>query len=99
MSAAFGERYLVMDFLGSYQDTSGLAQFTHRMLLDIAVTNTLPRPSIPTAYSRVTVVLLVAFGFQLGVFLAEPAIRQLGASGVRAGALGFPWHHFTSSWA
>ena len=78
-----------MDFLGSYQDTSGLAQFTHRMLLDIAVTNTLPRPSIPTAYSRVTVVLLVAFGFQLGVFLAEPAIRQLGASGVEQGRLGF----------
>ena len=57
-------------------------QLAQRMLLDVPVADALPGAAIPTAYSRVTVVLLVAFGFHLGVLLAEPAIRQLGASGV-----------------
>ena len=94
--AALRERYLVMHLFGGGQPAIPLAQLTQRMLLDVPVADALPGAAIPAAYSRVTVVLLVAFGFRFGVLLAEPAIRQLGASGVRTGALGFCWHRSTS---
>ena len=77
-----------MHLFGGGQSAIPLAQLTQRMLLDVPVTDALPGAAIPAAYSRVTVVLLVAFGFCFGVLLAEPAVRQLGAAGVRTGALG-----------
>ena len=67
-----------------------------RMLLDVPVADALPGAAIPAAYSRVTVVLLVAFGFRLGVLLTEPAVRQLGTAGVRTGTLGLCGHCSTS---
>lgn len=74
VSAALGQGHLVVDFLGRNQSAFLLAHLTQRMLLHIAVTDTLPSPSVSTAYSRVSVVLLVAFGFCLCVFLTEPAV-------------------------
>ena len=97
--AAFRERHLVMNLLGGGQSAFPLAQLAQRVLLDVPVTDAFPGAAIPAAYSRVTVVLLVAFGFRLGVLLAESAIRQLGTAGVRTGALGFCRHRFTSLWA
>ena len=96
MCSTFGQRLFVVYFLGGCQFAFLLAQLTQRVLLDIPVSDALPGAAIPAAYSRVTVILLIAFGFRLGVLLAEPAIRQLGASGVRTGELGFFWHHYTS---
>ena len=96
VGSAFSQRLLVVDLLGGGQPAFLLAQLAQRVLLDVPVADALPGAAIPTAYSRVTVVLLVAFGFRFGVLLAEPAIRQLGASGVRTGALGFCWHRSTS---
>ena len=94
--AALRERYLVMHLFGGGQPAIPLAQLTQRMLLDVPVADALPGAAIPAAYSRVTVVLLVAFGFRLGVLLAEPAVRQLGTAGIRTGALGLCGHRSTS---
>ena len=94
--AALGEGYLVMHLFGGGQPAIPLAQLTQRMLLDVPVADALPGAAIPAAYSRVTVVLLVAFGLRLGVLLAEPAVRQLGTAGIRTGALGLCGHRSTS---
>ena len=85
-----------MHLFGGGQPTIPLAQLTQRMLLDVPVADALPGAAIPAAYSRVTVVLLVAFGLRLGVLLAEPAVRQLGTAGIRTGALGLCGHRSTS---
>ena len=82
VSATLGQRHLVVDFLGRNQFAVLLAHLTQRVLLHIAVTDTLPSPSVSTAYSRVSVILLVAFGFLPFVFLTEPSISQLGTTGM-----------------
>lgn len=94
--ATLGKRYLVMHLLSGSQPAIPLAQLAQRVLLDVPVADALLGAAIPTAYSRVTVVLLVAFSFRLGVLLAEPAVRQLGTAGVRTGALWLCGHHSTS---
>ena len=95
MSATFRKRNLVVYLLGRRQPSVLLAQLADGMLLHIAVADVFPDPSIPAAYSWIPVVLLVALGFYLGVFLAESSIGQLGAAGIGTGALGFCGHHVT----
>ena len=95
VSATFRKRNLVMYLLGWRQPSVLLAQLADGMLLHIAVPDAFPGPSIPAAYSWIPVVLLVAFGFYLGVFLAESSIGQLGAAGIGTGALGLLRHHVT----
>ena len=95
MGTALGKRNLVVYLLGWHQPSVLLAQLADRVLLHIAVSDAFPGTSIPAAYSRVPVVLLVAFGFYLGVFLAESSIGQLGAAGIGTGALGLLRHHVT----
>ena len=85
-----------MHLFGGGQSAFLLTQLAQRVLLDVPVADALPGAAIPAAYSRVTVVLLVAFGFRLGVLLAEPAVCQLGTAGVRTGALGLCRHRSTS---
>ena len=82
----------MVDFLGGNQHTLGVAFLAERMCLDVAVTDALPRPSIPTAYSRVSVVLLVALVFLTFMLLAEPTLRKVGTAGVGTGTLWFSWH-------
>ena len=84
-----------MYLLGWRQSSVLLAQLADGMLLHIAVADAFPGPSIPAAYSWIPVVLLVAPGFYLGVFLAEPTIGQPGAAGIGTGALGLFGHHVT----
>ena len=74
MRSTIGQRDFMVDFLGRNQDTFGLAQLAHGMRLHIAVADSFPCASVPTAYSRVAVVLLIALGFQLGVFFTEPSV-------------------------
>ena len=95
VSATLGKRNLVMYLLGWRQPSVLLAQLADGMLLHIAVPDAFPSPSIPAAYSWVPIVLLVALGLCLGVFLAESSIGQLGAAGIGAGAFGFCGHRFT----
>lgn len=64
--------------------------------MHVPVTNALPGASVPTLCGRVSVVLLVAFGLQLLVFLAEPPVRKPGTAGVGTGPFWFPWHRLTS---
>ncbi len=63
-----------MYLLGWRQPSVLLAQLADGMLLYIAVPDAFPGPSIPAAYGWVPVVLLVALGLCLGVFLTEPTI-------------------------
>ena len=96
MGTALGERELVVYFLRRGESPGFETLLTQWVRRYVAVAYSFPCSAVPTAYSRVAVVLLVAFGLQLGVFLAEPAIGQPGASGVRAGPFGFPWYRCTS---
>lgn len=81
-----------MHFLRSYQNSLFITQFTERMTLHITVTDTFPSPSIPTAYSRISVILLVASILLLLMLLAEPSSGQFRTSGIRTWSLGFSWH-------
>jgi len=99
MIAAFGQGHFVVYFLRRSQPPVLLAHLTQRMLQHITVTNTFPSPSVSTAYSRVSVVLLIALGFHFGVFLTKPTICKPWASRERTWPFGFLRHHFTSSWA
>ena len=87
--AALRERYLVMHRFGGGQPAIPLAQFTQRMLLDVPVADALPGAAIPAAYSRVTVVLLVAFGFRLACSSQNLPSVSLGQPGYEQGRLGF----------
>ena len=75
MSSTLGQRCAVVYLFGGDKPSLLLAQLTQRVLCCIAVTDAFPSASVPTAYGRVSVILLVAFGFLLCVFLTEPAIR------------------------
>lgn len=74
MSSTLGQRFLVVYLFGLHQDSLGIALLTERVLRYITVTDSLPCPSIPTAYSRVSVVLLVAFVLLFLMFLTEPSV-------------------------
>ena len=93
---ALGERQLVVDFLGWRVPAGFQALLAQRVRRDITVADTFPRSAVMTAGRRVAAVLLVAFGFQLGVFLTVPSIGQPGTAGIRAGTFRFPWHRHTS---
>ena len=97
MSSTLGQRCSVVYLLGGNEPALLLTHLAEGMLCCIAVADAFPCASVPTAYSRVSVILLVAFGFLLCVFLAEPAIRQLGTSGVGTRSFGFSWHYIFTS--
>lgn len=69
------------------------------MRCDVPFPDTLSCPAIPLAGGGVAVILLIAAGLQLGVFLAEPSAGQPGAAGVGAGALGLGRHGDHLLWA
>lgn len=81
-----------MNFFCSHQDPLFITQFTERMALHVTVTDTFPSPSIPTAYSRISVILLVASVLLLLMLLAEPSIGQLRTTRMRTRSLWFSWH-------
>ena len=71
-----------MNFLCGSHPAFLLALFAQRMHRDVAVAYPFPRSAVSAAYSRVTVVLLVAAGFQFFMLLTEPPVRQVGTAGV-----------------
>lgn len=85
------ERQPVVYLLGLCIDPFLKAELTQRMSCCVAVTGALPSASIPTAYSRIAVVLLVAFVFLLLMFFTEalPILHKLRTTGVRAGVFRF----------
>ena len=98
MRSAFRERNFVMHLFGRHELSVFQTLLTEWVCLHITISNTFPSSAVPTAYSRVSVVLLVAFCFLLCVFLTEPSFRQSGATWERARSLWFPWHSNTSFW-
>lgn len=72
----------MMNFFSRGQLALGLALLTQRMLLYVAVTDALPGAAISTAYSRIAVVLLIAAGFLLGVFLTKAAVGKPWTAGI-----------------
>ena len=94
--SSLGQRQLVMHLFYRTKQTFPVALLTERVLGYIAVTDSFPRPAIPTAYSRVPVVLLVALVLLPLVFLTEPSFRKVGTAGKGTGALWFSWHLATS---
>ena len=82
MGTTLREWDLVVYLFGVHQPTFLQAQLAQRMLAHIAVANALPGTAIPATGVGVAVVLFIALGFLLGVFLTEPALSQLGASGM-----------------
>jgi hypothetical protein len=96
MCAAFRKRDAMVDLFRRNKQTFLLTQLAQRMLLHIAVSDTLPSTAITTAYSRVSVVLLVAFVLLLLMFRTKPAIRKLWTAGIGTRSLRFLRHRFTS---
>ena len=78
----FTQRQLVVDLFGRYIDTILQALLTHRMACSIAVPDSFPCSSIPAFDGEVTVIAFVSFVLFLLVFLAEPAISQVGTAGM-----------------
>ena len=98
MRSTFRKRNFVMHLFGRHKQSAFQTLLTEWVCLDIAISDSFPSSAVSTAYSRVSVVLLVAFCLLLCVFLAEPSVCQLGATGERARSLWFPWHSNTSFW-
>ena len=92
MRPALRQWQLVVYLLNRTQNTFLVTLLTERMLCSVTVTDSFPCPPIPTAYSRVTVVLLVAAVLLFLMLLTEPPVRQLRASGEGTRSLRFPWH-------
>ena len=92
---SFGQRNLVVYLLSRDQLSVLLTQFAQRMRRRISVTDAFPCTSVSSADSGIAVVFFVAFGFFLGVFLAEPTVGELGAPRMGTGTLGFRRHRFS----
>lgn len=95
MSTALGQRYDVMHLLDRHDNPSLKTLLAKRMFLCIGCTDAAPSPSVPTAYSRIPVVLLVASVFFFLVFLAEPSVCQVGTARMGTRSCWFIWHSFT----
>jgi hypothetical protein len=85
-----------MHFLNWYDHTLLITKLTKGMCHHVAVADTFPSPSIPTAYSRISVILLVALVLITLVLLTVPTLSEIRTTGNCTGILGFSWH-FTSS--
>lgn len=98
MHPAFGQRFLMVYFLDRYKNPFLIALLTERVRLYIAVADSFPRPPVPTAYSRVPAILLVASVHKLCVFLTEPPVRKFRTAGVGTRPLWFPRHQLHLLW-
>lgn len=93
---AFCQRLDVMHLLRFGKSPFLKTLLTKRVCMHVPISDSFPRSSVPTLCCRVSVILLIAFGLQLLVFLAEPSVRQLRTARVGTGMLRFPWHQLTS---
>lgn len=96
MSTTLGQGYNVMHLLNRYDDPTLKTLLAKRMLLCIGCTDTAPSTSIPTVYSRIPVVLLVASVLLFLMFLAVPPVSQVGTARPRTWSFWFIWHLSTS---
>ena len=73
MRPALCQRQPVVYRLHRSQQPLLLALFAEWVLCGVAVTDSFPHPPVPTAYSRVTVVLLVAMVLLSPILVTEPS--------------------------
>lgn len=95
MSPSLGERHNVMHLLDRHDDPTPETLLTERRLLHIACADTAPSPSVPTAYSRIPVILLVACVLLFLMFPAVPSVRQVRTTRMGTRPCWFIWHSFT----
>ena len=96
MCPTFRQRDLMVYFLHRDKYALIIAQFTERMHLHIAVTDAFPRTPVAPPRIRITLVLLITPVLLLLVLLTEPFLCKVGAAGMMARVLCFPWHFPTS---
>ena len=75
VGAAFGQRLDVVNFLRFDIAVLLQTQFAQRMGSGVAVADAFPCPAVPALGFRIAVIFFIPLGFQLGVFLTEPAVR------------------------
>jgi hypothetical protein len=97
MRAALGEGLYMVYLLGWCVDTVLKTSLTKRVGSSIAVTDTFPCTSVATLSIRVSVILLVAFGFLLFMLRTEASVCQIRATGIGAGTFWLSWHRIPPS--
>jgi hypothetical protein len=90
--SSFGERNDVMDFLNRNVSSFLQALLAERMLVDVPVTDSFPRPAVAFAGRVAALELLVVLFHDLGVLLAVNTVGQVRAAGKAARSLWFHWH-------
>ena len=97
MRPALCQRQPVVYLLHRPQQPLLPAFLTERVLCGVTVTDSFPRPAVPTAYSRVAVVLLVAAVLLFPCSSQNRPSVSFGQPGKEHGLFGFLGIHFTSS--
>ena len=96
VSAAFGNRQDVVNFLYRGQPTFLETLFTQGMLCGVAVTDAFPRSAVLAVDVGAALVFVVLAAFLRAVLLTELSVTEVGAAGMRAGSQRFLRHRFTS---
>ena len=96
VSAAFGNRQNVVNFLYQSQPTFLETLFTQRMLCGVAVADAFPCSAVLAVDIGTALELVIFAAFLRAVLLTELSITEVGAAGMRAGSEWSLWHSFTS---
>ena len=80
MGTSFRKGNLVVYLFGIHQPSFLQTQLTQRMLMDIAVTDSLPSTAISATDSRIAVIFLVSLCFRFLMLLTKPILRQFGTA-------------------
>ena len=84
----------MMDLIHRHNDSVLIALFAERMRFHVAISNTFPGSSVPTAYSRITVILLVAGILLFLMLFTVTAVGQFWTPWVGTRLLRFPRHMY-----
>nr|UVY67894.1 MAG: hypothetical protein [Bacteriophage sp.] len=96
VSAAFGNRQDMVNFLYRCQPTFLKTHLTEWMLCRIAVTNAFPRSAVLAVDIGAALVFVVSAAFLHTVLFTKLSFTEVGAAGMRAGSQRFLRHRFTS---
>lgn len=97
MGAALGERKDVVNLLGLGQNALLVALLAEGVGRNEPIPDAFPGPPVPPVDCWTTTEPFILLGFQLGVFLTEPAFDQLRAARVGAGPLRLLGHRIIST--
>ena len=85
-----------MHLLGGCQLASAFTFLAEWVRLDEFISHALPCTTISLVGFRLALIMVVMMIHFLLMLCTVKAVSQLGAAGMLARALGFPWHGFTS---